>query len=135
MNQFIFFTALKLYSDLLHNFMNNIHIYDQNASSQIETLLQKGVKIRYYGYSLNYIMCEYDNLTIDVNGTKRIISYEMQIYLMFIGWNMMNNYLSIHKYSPIIHINCVDRVDVSRITFLDIITQFLDEDVATVFFK
>lgn len=135
MNLLIFFTALKDYSSLFHYFLNNIHIRDKNASLQIEKLLQKGMKTRYNGYSLNYIMREYDNLTIDVNGQKRLVTYKIQIYLIYVGWNAMNAYLSKHKYNPIVHTNCIDTIDVTNITLVNIVIQFLDENAAASFFQ
>ena len=135
MNPLIFFSTLKLFSESFYHFMNNIYICDQKASFQIEALLEKGMKIRYDGYALNYIMSKYCNLTININSQKCVITYEMQVYLMYVGWNMMNNYLSIHKYNPIIYTNSMDRIDVSKITPREIVTQFLGENIAASFFQ
>jgi len=135
MNPIIFFTALKLYSELFYQFLHIIYTHDPCASSHIEALIGKGMDIRDNGYSLQYIMDKYSNLTIDVNGKRSEVTYEMQIYLIYVGWNAMDNYLSIHKYNPIVNTNCMSRIDVSSITFRDIVTQFLDENKIASFFK
>lgn len=134
LNPFIISAAISNFEKLLQDFLNKIKQYDSNASLQIESLLQKGMQIRYNKYSVNNIMSEYNNLTIDVNGTHRNVSYEIQIYLLFVGWNVMNNYFSKHKYNPIIHNDCMNTLNVTKITFLDIVTQFLDESVCANFF-
>jgi len=135
MNPIFFFTALKLYSELFYRFINSIYAHDPGASSHIEALIGKGMDIRDNGYSLHYIMDKYTNLIIDVNGQKSEVSYEMQIYLIYVGWCAMNNYLSIHKYNPIRNTNCMSRIDVSPITFRDIVNQFLDKTKIASFFK
>lgn len=79
-------------------------------------------------------MSEYSNLMIDFNGSHCDVSYEIQFYLLFVVWNVMNNYFSKHKYNPIIHNDCMNTLNVSKITFLDIVTQFMNESVCANFF-
>jgi len=112
--KFMFRTLIMYFDPETLKLLDYILNKSNTVSNWIENIIIHGMLIRYARYSVNYMMKEFNILSISCNNMTYTMDRNMEIYLMYIGWNIMDKYCN-DKYKDmhVLHRDCFDTIILS----------------------